>query len=166
MNRYFTLFDLPPDFDIDAAALESRYRALAAQCHPDKFAAKSSFEQKQAVMMATTVNEAYRILKNPIDRAAYLLRENSGIDADAPQHTAVDTEFLLRQMQWREALEDGSGNEAALLRLQTEVAEAAAELCRRLSRAFAEQAYQTAANCVRQGRFIDKLQQQIRHALP
>lgn len=67
--------------------LEQTYRALAARFHPDKFASASAFEQKQAVMMSSTINDAYRTLKNPIDRAAYLLK-TSGIDADAPEHTS------------------------------------------------------------------------------
>ena len=73
MSQHFTLFQLEPAFDIDTAALEQTYRRLAARFHPDRHAAASAFEQKQAMMMASAVNEAYRILKNPIDRAAYLL---------------------------------------------------------------------------------------------
>ena len=52
MNQHFTLFGLPETFQIDENALETRYRTLAANCHPDKFASASAFEQKQAVMMA------------------------------------------------------------------------------------------------------------------
>ena len=94
MNQHFTLFGLPETFQIDENALETRYRALAAGCHPDRFASASAFEQKQAVMMAAAVNEAYRILKNPVDRAASLLTAQN-IDADAPEHTAFAPEFLM-----------------------------------------------------------------------
>ena len=38
MNQHFTLFGLPETFQIDENALETGYRALAAGCHPDKFA--------------------------------------------------------------------------------------------------------------------------------
>lgn len=54
MPQYFQLFQLPPTFDIDSETVEQTYRQLAARFHPDKFAAASSFEQKQAVMMAAT----------------------------------------------------------------------------------------------------------------
>ena len=70
MSQYFTLFQLEPQFDIDTDSLEQNYRTLAARFHPDRFASASAFEQKQAVMMSSTVNEAYRTLKNPTDRAA------------------------------------------------------------------------------------------------
>ena len=73
-NQYFSLFQLPAQFELDSALLNERYRTLAAQCHPDKFAAHSALEQKQAMMMATTINEAYRTLQDPIQRAASLLQ--------------------------------------------------------------------------------------------
>ena len=97
MTQYFELFQLPPAFDIDNETIEQTYRRLAARFHPDKFAAASSFEQKQAVMMAATLNDAYRTLMSPIDRAAYLLK-SQGMDADAPEHTGFAPEFLMQQM--------------------------------------------------------------------
>ena len=105
MSQHFTLFQLEPAFDIDTAALEQTYRSLAARFHPDRHAAASAFEQKQAMMMASAVNEAYRILKNPIDRAAYLLEQHN-IHADSPEHTSFPPEFLMQQMEWRETLEE------------------------------------------------------------
>lgn len=116
MSQYFTLFRIEPAFDIDTENLEQTYRALAARFHPDKFASASAFEQKQAVMMSSTINDAYRTLKNPIDRAAYLLK-TSGIDADAPEHTAFAPEFLMQQMEWRETLmEARAGNDLESLK--------------------------------------------------
>ena len=122
MSQHFTLFQLEPAFDIDTAALEQTYRSLAARFHPDRHAAASAFEQKQAMMMASAVNEAYRILKNPIDRAAYLLEQHN-IHADSPEHTSFPPEFLMQQMEWREALEDASTS-AAVDALEDEVMQA------------------------------------------
>ncbi|KPN71073.1 Fe-S protein assembly co-chaperone HscB [Neisseria sp. 83E34] len=165
--QYFELFNLPPTFDIDETAIESIYRRLAAQFHPDKYAAASSFEQRQAMMMASTVNEAYRTLKSPTDRAAYLLQAQ-GINADAPEHTAFPPEFLMQQMEWRETLEDARAerNEPALNALDQEIINEQEELFRRLSTAFAENQTETAAMLVRQGRFLDKLRKEIQSALP
>ena len=56
-------------------------------------------------MMSSTINDAYRTLKSPIDRAAYLLKSQN-IDADAPEHTSFSPEFLMQQMEWRETLMD------------------------------------------------------------
>lgn len=167
MTQYFELFQLPPAFDIDNETIEQTYRRLAASFHPDKFAAASSFEQKQAVMMAATLNDAYRTLMSPIDRAAYLLK-SQGMDADAPEHTGFAPEFLMQQMEWREALEDGrsAGNEAALLKLDKEIAAEQQNLFADLGRAFASQQAEEAGQLVRQGRFLNKLRQEIKAALP
>ena len=167
MTQYFELFQLPPAFDIDNETIEQTYRRLAARFHPDKFAAASSFEQKQAVMMAATLNDAYRTLMSPIDRAAYLLK-SQGMDADAPEHTGFAPEFLMQQMEWREALEDGrsDGNEAALLKLDKEIAAEQQNLFADLGRAFASQQAEEAGQLVRQGRFLNKLRQEIKAALP
>ena len=167
MTQYFELFQLPPAFDIDNETIEQTYRLLAARFHPDKFAAASSFEQKQAVMMAATLNDAYRTLMSPIDRAAYLLK-SQGIDADAPEHTGFAPEFLMQQMEWREALEDGrsAGNEAALLKLDKEIAAEQQNLFADLGRAFASQQTEEASQLVRQGRILNKLRQEIKAALP
>ncbi|MCP1660617.1 Fe-S protein assembly co-chaperone HscB [Neisseria perflava] len=162
MNQYFTLFQLPAAFDIDTNALEQTYRALVARFHPDKFAAASAFEQKQAVMMSATVNDAYRTLKSPIDRAAYLLKEQ-GIAADAPEHTAFAPEFLMQQMEWRETLMDAQmdQNQAAIAALDKEIQSEQETLYESLRGAFAQNNHESAAQLVRQGRFLDKMRREI-----
>ena len=166
MSQYFTLFQLEPQFDIDTDSLEQNYRTLAARFHPDRFASASAFEQKQAVMMSSTVNEAYRTLKNPTDRAAYLLRQQ-GIDADAPEHTSFAPEFLMQQMEWRETLAEARGGQGqtALTALDKEISGAQQELWRDLREAFRRQQYEDAAQLVRQGRFLDKLKKEISNLL-
>lgn len=162
MSQYFDLFQLPEGFALDEAELETRYRTLAARFHPDRYAAASAFEQKQAVMMSATVNEAYRTLKYPTDRAAYLLKQQ-GIDADAPEHTSFAPEFLMQQMEWRETLAEARAEQdrAALAALSGETAAAQQELLRSLQQAFAARQYEEAAQLVRQGRFLDKLAKEI-----
>lgn len=165
MSQYFELFQLPEQFTLDQTQLDQQYRQLAAQCHPDKFATKSAFEQKQAMMMATTINEAYRILSQPLDRAAYLLQQQ-GIEADAPEHTHFAPEFLMQQMEWREALEDARAehDEQALADLSATIKAAQTTLEQQLTASFNTHAFETAAEQVRQGRFLVKLQQEISRA--
>ncbi|WP_107996997.1 Fe-S protein assembly co-chaperone HscB [Neisseria cinerea] len=166
MSQYFTLFQLEPAFDIDAENLEQTYRALAARFHPDKFASASAFEQKQAVMMSSTINDAYRTLKNPIDRAAYLLK-TLGIDADAPEHTSFAPDFLMQQMEWRETLMEARAESdlKTLENLNDEIRTEQEKLFCDLKQSFARQDYDTAAQQVRQGRFLDKLRNEISSAL-
>lgn len=162
MSQYFNLFQLEPSFNIDTEALEQTYRALAARFHPDKFASASAFEQKQAVMMSSTINDAYRTLKNPIDRAAYLLKSQN-IDADAPEHTSFSPEFLMQQMEWRETLMDAQmeQNHDAIRALDQEIQKVQSSLYQGLQQAFEQQDYESAAQWVRHGRFLNKLRNEI-----
>ena len=162
MSQYFNLFQLEPSFNIDTEALEQTYRALAARFHPDKFASASAFEQKQAVMMSSTINDAYRTLKSPIDRAAYLLKSQN-IDADAPEHTSFSPEFLMQQMEWRETLMDAQmeQNHDAIRALDQEIQEVQSNLYQDLQQAFENQGYESAAQWVRHGRFLNKLRNEI-----
>ncbi|HFC8839916.1 TPA: Fe-S protein assembly co-chaperone HscB [Neisseria subflava] len=162
MSQYFNLFQLEPSFNIDTEALEQTYRALAARFHPDKFASASAFKQKQAVMMSSTINDAYRTLKSPIDRAAYLLKSQN-IDADAPEHTSFSPEFLMQQMEWRETLMDAQmeQNHDAIRALDQEIQEVQSNLYQDLQQAFEQQDYESAAQWVRHGRFLNKLRNEI-----
>lgn len=123
---YFSLFHLEPRFNLDAALLTQRYREIQAEVHPDRFAGKSAHEQRLAMQYTTFVNEAFSCLKNPLQRAHYLLKLK-GFPADA--HTTLDHGFLMEQMDLREALDAQSrqpdpGVIAALLkRIDSLVAE-------------------------------------------
>ena len=101
---HFALFGLQPDFDLDLQALQARYRALQASHHPDKFAHSEPRVQREAMQIATRINEAYQILRNPRLRAQYLLALQ-GVAFDPERDTLQDPEFLLQQMEWREAQE-------------------------------------------------------------
>lgn len=166
MHSYFQLFNLPEQFNLDLAKLEQQYHQLNIRFHPDKTATASSFEQKQAIMMAATINQAYQTLQNPLDRAAYLLQQQ-GINADAPEHTHFAPEFLMQQMQWREQLNDAkiAQNTSTLHALAQEIQAEQHTLYQHLANAFEQQQLQAAANLVRQGRFLAKLQQEIQAAL-
>lgn len=166
--NYFELFRLTPSFEMDETRLDQTYRRLAAQFHPDKYASASSFEQRQAIMMSSTVNEAYRTLKSPTDRAAYLLKLQ-GIDADSPEHTSFPADFLMQQMQWRESLEDAraASDEDALYSLSQQITNEQSGLFRQMAQTFSTGDQQEhAAMLVRQSRFLEKLRKEIQASLP
>jgi molecular chaperone HscB len=100
----FALFGLPRAYLVDAAGLDARWRDLQARVHPDKFAAEGGAAQRVAMQWSVRVNEAYRRLRDPIARGAYLC-ELSGVAIEAERNTAMPPDFLIQQMQWREALE-------------------------------------------------------------
>lgn len=104
-QNYFALFDLPEAFAINDARLADNYRQLQKRIHPDKFASHTEQEQRLAVQFSAYVNQAYKCLLSPLKRASYLL-ELRGAAVDYSQMTIAESAFLMRQMQWREALMD------------------------------------------------------------
>lgn len=104
-QNYYSLFGLNPIFNIELAALEKNYRKIQSEAHPDRFVTASAAEKLKSMQLATLANEAYQTLKYPANRAKYLL-ELQGIEAISDTNTAMPTDFLMQQMEWREALED------------------------------------------------------------
>lgn len=101
----FELFDLPRRFTLSRDTLDARWKALQSQVHPDRFASEGAAAQRLAMQWAVRVNEAYRRLRDPLSRAAYLC-ELLGQSVDAENNTAMPPEFLMQQMSWREALDE------------------------------------------------------------
>jgi len=100
-RNYFDLFGLQPAFRFDVAALDRAYLQLQTEVHPDRFAGGSDADKRLALQSSARVNEAYRALKNPVQRAQYLLRLQ-GVDAVGETDTALPHEFLERQLERRE----------------------------------------------------------------
>ena len=107
-KNYFDLFGLPVGFRVDGAALAERYRDLQKVVHPDRYANAPEAEQRLALQQATRVNEAFETLRDPLQRARYLLQLN-GMDPDQETATTRDTEFLMQQMELRESLAEVRG---------------------------------------------------------
>lgn len=168
-ENYFELFGLPVQFAVDAATLEETWRQLAARVHPDRYATATQVERRVAMQWASTVNDAYRTLKSPLSRARYLC-EQAGCDLQTESNTAMNSAFLLQQMEWREQLDEArSGNQQELDALQqsleTSHREITSEVARLIDR---DRDYRQAALKVREWMFLDKLSQEVqsvRHQL-
>ena len=96
-TNHFELFCLPTSFRIDPDALDHAYRTLQAQVHPDRHAGASDLERRVAMQTSTRVNAAYQALKDPIERARYLLQLR-GIYALDETDTKLAVGFLEQQL--------------------------------------------------------------------
>jgi molecular chaperone HscB len=160
MSSHFELFGLAPAFAVDAAALERAYREIQARVHPDRYAHAGDAERRASLQWTTRVNEAYRVLKSPVQRAKYLLELN-GVDVAFETNTQMPPEFLVRQLELREALAEARAPEA-LERLQGEVHQERRQLERRIGELIdARREYTAAAGEVRKLMFLDKLAAEI-----
>ena len=115
----FVLFGLAQRFAIDRTDLDGRWRQLQGSAHPDRFAAEGAAAQRLAMQWSLRINEAYRRLREPLSRAAYLC-ELRGAPIAAHTNTAMPGDFLMQQMAWREALDDAA-DDAELAVLDAEV---------------------------------------------
>ena len=101
----FELFGVPARFAQERGQLDATWKNLQREAHPDKFAAQGTAAQRVAMQWSVRINEAYQRLKDPLKRASYLCELN-GAPINAERNTAMPTDFLMQQMEWREALDE------------------------------------------------------------
>ena len=160
---HFTLFGLIPAYALDSTALEGAYRDIQARIHPDRFAGAGQAEKRASMQWTTRVNEAYRILREPVQRAKYLL-ELHGIDVGFETNTAMPGAFLARQMELRESLGEAVET-AALDALGAQLAKDRSLLESALGAQIdAEKDYAAAAGLLRELQFLRRFGEEIEAA--
>jgi molecular chaperone HscB len=161
----FALFNVPQRFEQTEAKLHVRWRELQTLVHPDRFASQGDAAKRVAMQWAVRVNEAYQRLKNPLKRAAYLCSLH-GVEIDAENNTAMPADFLMQQIQWREALEDAANDCASLSRLAERLhAEESLQLQALGQMLDADADFMKAAQAVRALMFFERLQFDLKNQL-
>jgi molecular chaperone HscB len=156
-ENYFAFFGLSASYNLDLIALENNYRKIQSESHPDRFVTASSSEKLASMQTATLANEAYLTLKNPANRAKYLLTLRG---YNATDETRMPADFLMRQMEWREAIDDAKTEKdiLALEKLLQEIQVEAKQLQSNLTELLdTKKDYATALDDTRKLIFIDKV---------
>ncbi|MDQ6663683.1 MAG: Fe-S protein assembly co-chaperone HscB [Acidobacteriota bacterium] len=140
-DNYFDFFDLPHKLDIDLQDLEKRFYALSRRWHPDLFSRRSVDEQREALEASAILNDGYRVLRDPISRAEYLLQEQ-GFDTGEQKSKDVPAELLEEVFDLNMALDElRDGDTDAVPRLEDargKFIEMRDEIDRELPRKFTE----------------------------
>jgi molecular chaperone HscB len=163
---HFSLFGLEPRFGLDPDSLTRAYRTVQSHVHPDRYAAAGAADQRAALQWATLANEAYQVLSSPVRRAAYLCERN-GVPVTGGEGRSVPPEFLMLQLEWRQALEQArSGGDARALQGLREEALTLyrQELASLESRLDVEHDFAGAAEGVRRIMFIEKFVKELEAA--
>lgn len=156
----FELFAVPASFAQDRALLDERWKELQREAHPDRFAAQGAAAQRVAMQWSVRINEAYQRLKDPIKRASYLCALNDH-PIEAEKNTAMPSDFLMQQMEWREEL-DEARDAAAFDKLRAEVEAGRARALSSLDWLIDEKGdYAGAARQVRALMFIERFAEDI-----
>jgi molecular chaperone HscB len=105
--NHFEIFGLAPSLELDVKALEARLRELSLEHHPDRVATADARTRLIALERTTALNDAFKVLKDPLKRAFYVLKLR-GIDLDADGSAAqakMPLAFLEEVIERRERLE-------------------------------------------------------------
>lgn len=164
-QNYFELFGLPIDLNVDQSELQSRYRHLQTQFHPDKFSNKSPSEQRLAEQFSAHINTAYQTLCSALATAVYLLAL-AGKTIDNESLTIKDGAFLLKQMEWREALADMNLStidivETSLDQLIDEVSRERKQLLDNFLFEYSKQDFIACLSTIAKWHFVEKMQNEI-----
>ncbi len=108
---YFQLFGIVPKLALDLSDLEQRFYALSRKVHPDRFSRAPGARRAKAEDASATLNAAYRILRNPLSRAEYVLARQGLRAAGSEQ---VPPELLEEVFELNEALDDLRGGESSM----------------------------------------------------
>ncbi|MDR3409464.1 MAG: Fe-S protein assembly co-chaperone HscB [Formivibrio sp.] len=166
-QSHFALLGLPEVFSLDLRELERQYRASVTEHHPDRHATSDDATKRLSLQASTQINEAWQTLKNPLNRARYLLKLR-GVDTQEDTNTSMPIDFLMNQMEWREAIEEAKANQN-LDRLEELSRELRSEIEAHESNLGAlidtEHNYAAAAQAVRKLRFLEKLEEEISDAI-
>jgi molecular chaperone HscB len=165
-SNHFSIFDIKQTFDVDTSRLSSRYRDLQSAVHPDRFANSTDAEKRAAMDQAVLVNDAYNTLRDPVKRAMHLLALR-GIDGMDEKNTSMPHDFLIEQIEWREAIADAKLKEDVdrLEEMNTELQSIVTSLGNTFAAAYEGGHSPTATTLARKMRFMQKLIEEVDQAI-
>lgn len=118
MEDPFTTLGVARRFSLDAQELAQRHRDLSRALHPDRFVGGTPHERRIAIERASAVNDAFRLLRDPLARATALLALHGRTIAD---NERAPTSLLMVIMDLREALDDARHTPDAVRALRDRV---------------------------------------------
>jgi molecular chaperone HscB len=131
----FATLGIARSYEVDLSAVEKTHRELSRAMHPDRFVGAAPSERRAALAKAVEVNEAWRIVRDPIRRAEALLKLE-GVAVGEEGEPKADPELLMEMLEQREALADA--RQAKDLASVRRMAHAIEQRARDVERALAE----------------------------
>ena len=123
-SDHFSLFALPRKLWIEMSTLEKKFLELSWKLHPDKFVNASPEEQETSLKRSSELNDAYRVLRDPVARVEYLL-EIEGMRKEGEHKQQAPPELLEEVFELNESLDElreakASGSDLASLKSRLE----------------------------------------------
>ncbi len=124
---YFALFEMPRKLWIEMGALEQKFLQLSLKLHPDNFVNAPREEQELSLKRSSELNDAYRVLRDPVGRVEYLL-EIEGARKEGQHKQQAPPELLEEVFELNESLDElreakAEGGDLAALKSRLESAQ-------------------------------------------
>jgi len=160
-ENYFDLFGIASSFIIDEKMLEKKYFELQKQYHPDRLMGKDYEERITALHKAAIINDAYKILKDPLNRSEYLLFLNGKlINAEAGGKNPSQ-ELLMEALDSREELAEAETLEK-IKNLEGKTIEEKKQCIEELSNSFSEGNLEKAEDLTLRLKYLEKFLTEIK----
>ncbi|MBI5083690.1 MAG: Fe-S protein assembly co-chaperone HscB [Acidobacteria bacterium] len=115
---YYVFLGLPRRLAVDPAILQKQFYAMSRMLHPDRYTRRSEQEKRYSLEASSILNDAYRVLRDPIARAEYVLRE-AGFEIGEQRSKDVPPELLEEVFELNMALDElRAGDSEVLPQLQ------------------------------------------------
>lgn len=128
---YFDLLKIPRRYHLDLDELDRKFLSMSRSIHPDFFSGRSEQMRSLSVRLSAELNEACRVLRDPILRAGYLLETAGG--ASAAEDRSVPQSVLTEVMMLREEIEEADGDPGALAAVNDQVAARGSETLEKIA---------------------------------
>jgi molecular chaperone HscB len=134
----FAILGIERSFGVDLAVTEKRHRELSRALHPDRYADAGAAERRLTLAKAIEVNEAWRVVRDPITRAEALFAL-AGVAVGEQNEPKPGPALLMEAMDRREALAEARAKRdlAAIDHLAGEVAARKSQVEAKLGEGFA-----------------------------
>jgi molecular chaperone HscB len=124
---YFSIFELPKKLWIEMDSLERKFLQLSWKLHPDNFVNASETERELSLKQSSELNDAYRVLRDPVARVEYLLNIE-GMRKEGEHKQQAPPELLEEVFELNESLDElreakSSGGDLSALKTRLEAAE-------------------------------------------
>lgn len=115
---YYAFFHLPRLLALDADELQRKFYAMSRLLHPDRYTRSPERERRYSLEATAILNDGYRVLRDPVERAEYVLKE-AGFDIGEQRSRDVPPELLEEVFEFNMALDElKSGDESVVPRLE------------------------------------------------
>ncbi|MDH5612080.1 MAG: Fe-S protein assembly co-chaperone HscB [Gammaproteobacteria bacterium] len=162
-SNFFELFNVPVAYEVDLEKIQQRHRDLQKAVHPDKFVNASDLEKRISMQQTSLINEAFNTLQQPVARAIYLLKLKN-VDLNLENETTMDMDFLMGQMEMREALSNVSSKDDPLFELEQfsrQIKDTMKNMMKSFSDSYENEKLDDAKEWIRKMQFMQKAKQEV-----